>query len=172
MSDHDAQSLIISTDYSHVPINKFKTIRKISKFTISDFLDKLSCESWDSIFNSEDVDAMFNSLLNIHLRIFYSSFPLKKVINRNSNDNNWITSGIKISCRHKREFYLICRNSNNLELKIHCLEYCKILSNVIKEAKRIFCDKKIQNSSNKCKTTWDIIKKLTNNQHFHMIYKS
>jgi len=29
MSDHDAQLLIISTDYSHVPIHKFKTIRKI-----------------------------------------------------------------------------------------------------------------------------------------------
>jgi len=45
MSDHDAQLLIISTDYSHVPIHKFKTIRKVNKFTISDFIDKLSCES-------------------------------------------------------------------------------------------------------------------------------
>ena len=45
-----------------------KTIRKINKFTISDFIDKLSCESWDSIFNSEDINAMFNSFLNIYLR--------------------------------------------------------------------------------------------------------
>jgi len=36
MSDHDAQLLIISTDYSHVPIHKLKTIRKINKFTTSD----------------------------------------------------------------------------------------------------------------------------------------
>ena len=52
MSDHDAQLLIISTHYSHVPINKLKTIRKINKFTISDFIDKFSCKSWDYIFNS------------------------------------------------------------------------------------------------------------------------
>ena len=91
MSDHDAQLLIISTHYSHVPKHKLKTIRNINKFTISDFIDKLSCESWDSIFNSEDVKAMFNSFLNIYFRIFNSSFPLKKAINRNNNDNNWIT---------------------------------------------------------------------------------
>jgi hypothetical protein len=90
-SDHDAQLLIISTDYSHVPIHKLKTIRKINRFTISDFIDKLSCESWDSIFNIENVKAMFNSFLNIYLRIFNSSFPLRKVINRNNNDNSWIT---------------------------------------------------------------------------------
>ena len=108
---------------------------------------------------------MFNSFLNIYLRIFYSTFPLKKVINRNNNDNNnWITLGMKTSCKHKRKLYLTCRNSNNLELKRHYQVHCKILSNVIKEAKRIW-QKKIQKSSNKCKTTWDIIKKLCNTQH-------
>ena len=78
VSDHDAQILTISTDYSYIPTHRSKTVRKISKYTISDFIDKLSCESWNSIFNSEDVNAMFNSFLNIYLRIFYSSFPLKK----------------------------------------------------------------------------------------------
>ena len=107
MSDHDGQLLKISTDYSHVPVHKLKTITEINKFTISDFIDKLSCESWDSIFNSEYVNAMFNSFLNIYLRIFNSSYPIKTVINRNKNDNNLITSGIRTSCRHKRELHSI-----------------------------------------------------------------
>ena len=109
---------------------------------------------------------MFSSFLNIYLRIFYSSFPLKKVTNRNSKDNkNWITLCIKTSCRHKRELYRTYRNSNNLELKRHYRVYCKILANVIEEAKRTYYDKKIQKSRNKCKATWYIIKGLTNNQH-------
>jgi hypothetical protein len=78
LSDHDAQLLKISTEYTLVPIHKFKTVQKINKYKISDFIAKLSCESWDSTFNSEDVKTMFNSFLNIYLRIFYSSFPLKK----------------------------------------------------------------------------------------------
>ena len=85
---------------------------------------------------------MFNSFLNIYLRIFYSSFPLKIVFNRNNNDNNWIALGIKTSCRRNRELYLLCRNSNNLELKRCYQVYCKILSNVIMEAKRIYYDQK------------------------------
>ena len=95
LSGHDAQLLTISTDYFYIPTHRSKTVRKINKYTVSDFIDKLSCESWDSIFNSEDVNAMFNSFLNIYLRIFYSNFTLKKVTNCNNNDNNWVTLGVK-----------------------------------------------------------------------------
>ena len=60
MSDHNAQLLTINTEYSNVPIRRSKTVRKIHKSTIPDFIDKLISESWDSIFNSEDVNIMFN----------------------------------------------------------------------------------------------------------------
>ena len=40
LSDHDAQLLKISTKYTLVPIHKFKTVRKINKCTISDFIAK------------------------------------------------------------------------------------------------------------------------------------
>jgi hypothetical protein len=79
VSEHDAQLLIISIDYFHVPIHRVKTVRKINKYAISDFIIKLSYKSQDSIFSSDDVNALFNSFLNAYLRIFYSSFPLKKV---------------------------------------------------------------------------------------------
>jgi len=78
VSDLDDQLLIIGTDCSHVPIHTVKTARKINKYTISDFINKLSGELWDFIFSSDDVNAMFNSFFNNYLRIFYSSFPLKK----------------------------------------------------------------------------------------------
>jgi len=88
LSDHDAQLLMFSADYSHIPTQKSKTIRKISKNMISDFINKLSNESWDTIFTSDDVHAMFNSILNIYLRILYSSFPPKRELNRNNNNDN------------------------------------------------------------------------------------
>ena len=67
--------------------------------------------------------------------------------------------------RHKRELYLISRNSNDEKLKRHYQAYCKILHKVIKEAKKLCYDTKIKKLNNKCKTTWEIIKKLTNNHH-------
>ena len=97
---------------------------------ISDFINKLCNVSWDTIFNSDDVNAMFNSFLNIYLSIIYSSFLKKRVINSNNNDNNnWITLGIKTSCRYKWELYLAYRNSNNLELKSttrYNVKFCRL----------------------------------------------
>ena len=103
---------------------------------------------------------------HIYLRIIYCSFPPKRVINRNNDNNNWITLGIKTLCKHKRELYIAYVSSNNLELKGHYPVYCKILSNVLKEAKRMCYNKKIFKSSNKCKATWNIIKELSRKQHY------
>ena len=75
--------------------------------------------------------------------------------------------GIKTSCSHKRELYLISRNSNDDKLRRQCQAYCKILLKVIKEAKNLYYDTKIQKSNNKCKAICEIIKKQTNSHYFH-----
>jgi len=52
---------MIKNDYSHINVQESKTFTKMNKYTKSDFINKLSNESWDTIFNSDDVNAMFNS---------------------------------------------------------------------------------------------------------------
>jgi len=56
---------------------------------------------------------LFNSFLDSYLKIFYSSFPLKRV------------------------HFIAYRKSNNLDLINNYKRYCKTLSVVIKEAKKI-----------------------------------
>ena len=106
---------------------------------------------------------MFNSILNTYLRIFYSSFPLLRIKDRNYK-NNWITSGIETSCKHKRELFLLIRNDNNPAMKHYYKKYCKILTQVIKEDKRMTLSKTILKSNNKSKTTWNIINELLGKQ--------
>jgi 23S rRNA pseudoU1915 N3-methylase RlmH len=67
-------------------------------------------------------------------------------------------------CKHTRELYIVHRNSNNSELSNYYKKYCKIIPRVIKEVKRLQYDNKIQNSNNKNKTIWDIVKSETNNK--------
>jgi len=105
------------------------------------------------------VNIVFNSFLNTYLRIFPSSFPLIRNKSKN-NKNNLINLGIKNACKRKREPFLLCRNSKNLDLKQYYNTYCKILANIIKEAKRITYNKIIVKSNNKSKTTWSIINEL------------
>ena len=92
LSDHNAQILTLNIS-AHRYRERLHFIRKIYKHTIPDFIYKLSNESWDCVSDSEDVDLMFNSFLNIYLRIFDSSFPLIRSKSR-KNKLDWLTSGI------------------------------------------------------------------------------
>ena len=101
----------------------------------------LSYENWEEIFMEDDASTSFNKFQNIILRLFYSCF-IKNQIKTNSNSRPWITKGIKTSCTRKRELYLMMRdntNTNNTEMehKMYYKRYCKLLSTVTKEAKKI-----------------------------------
>jgi hypothetical protein len=133
---------------------------QINEFTISEFKLNLSYESWDVIFTEENVDSLFNSFLNTYLKIFHHSFSLKKVYHSQHN-KAWITTGIKISSQHKRDLYLLCRSTNNPKLKSHYKTYCRILSDVIKTAKKLYYNKLVTNSNNKAKSIWNIVKMET-----------
>ena len=131
-------------------ISKTQSIRKFIKFSISQFAINLSYEKWDNIFIEENVNIVFNNFHNIYLRIFNSSFPLEKIYST-QNNKPWLTIRIKTSCQHKRELYLISRDSINSKLKAHYKSYCLILSTVIKAAKQLYCNNKISKSNSKIK---------------------
>ena len=135
LSDHDAQSLIIRNIFEQNCNTYFYYNRKIDKLSIIDFNTELSYESWEDIFAEKNVDSTFNNFLNTYLRIFYSSFPLKKVHYKSCN-KAWLTPGIKTSCINKKKLFLIQRNSNDPNLSRYYKRYCRILSNVIKLAKK------------------------------------
>jgi hypothetical protein len=77
-------------------------------------------------------------------------------------NNSCITPGIRISCRHKKCLYLCTRDSDDTNLKNYYKQCCKTLTGVIKETKRYVYNNQITNSTNKTKTTWNIIKAETN----------
>jgi hypothetical protein len=158
--------LTISTSVSYIPVWKLKTVRNFNNAAISHFINILSNESWDTVFNNEDVNDMYNSFSNYYLRIFNLSFPLQTVmIRKNPTNNKWITKGIKIPCNNERKLYLACRHHNIEEIKRYSRIYSNILANVIREVKKIYYNKKILRSNNKYKTTWDIVKEVSGHQH-------
>jgi hypothetical protein len=83
-----------------------------------------------------------------------------------THNNKWITIGIRNSCKHKRELYLLSRNSSDALLKNHYKTYCRILKNVIAEAKKQYYSKQILFSHNEMKTIWDITKSVTGKLNF------
>jgi hypothetical protein len=69
---------------------------------------------------------------------------------------------LKPSSNCKRQLYLLSNNSNDINLIKYCKQYCKILAKVITEAKGSKYNNQIINSTNKMKTTLNIIKSETN----------
>lgn len=158
LSDHDAQILVLRSLYPG-QFSGAKFERTVNQQTTTDFIFALSSESWSNIFNIDDVNQMYNSFLNTYLRIFNASFPLTRVVNH-IKGNQWITAGILISCKRKRELFLLCRTSNNPVLKQYYKKYCNMLVKVIRVAKRMTYSARISASHNKTKTTWNILNEL------------
>jgi hypothetical protein len=104
---------------------------------MEEFKIRLIYELWDSIFSNNDnmdVDSLFNIFLNNYLRIVYTSFPHQKITER-GKIRQWITLGIKTSWNHKRQLYLITKDSKNINLIKYYKQYSKILARVITKVK-------------------------------------
>ena len=163
LSEHDAQVLRIINVNLMLQKHRIYTIRSINNYSIEEFKTKLSYESWDSIFSCDgtiDTDTLFNLFHNNYLRIFYTNFPSHKIIDR-SNNNSWLTRGIRISCNRKRCLYLLTKDSDDIILKNYYKQYSKILTSVTKEAKKYMYNERVINSTNKMKTTWNTVKAET-----------
>ena len=159
LSDHDAQIITLQVTYNMLNSHSPGYSRKFTKSTIAEFQYQLSFESWNSVFETEDVNDMFNTFLNSFLRIFYSSFPLIKINKKLGADNSWMTKAIRISCKRKRTLYTLTRNCNDSSLMKYYKDYCKVLSKVILQAKKMHYENQIKNAQNKNKKTWELINK-------------
>ena len=167
LSDHDAQVLSLLNITAPNDNNELYSYRTINKHSLEEFQINLSYETWENVFNNNnnnDTNRIFNNFLNTFLRLFYTSFPNRRTkLKQDSRD--WLTAGIKTSCTNKRRLYLLSRESNDPKLKTHYKKYCKILSAVITLAKILHYNKILANSSNKPKTTWNIVKSITNTKN-------
>jgi len=88
--------------YIYIYSNKFPfkyRIGLINSETIIYCQTVLNKETWGCVYIDKDTNHLFNSFLCIFLNIFQVGFPLQYTSMRDKN--NWITQGIKISCKHK-----------------------------------------------------------------------
>jgi hypothetical protein len=103
------------TSFSHSPLSLFSpgvTIFCIvapglmspvaDNYSVQKFTDLLSYENWGGIFQENNVNLSFNSFLNTYLRIFHTSFLIKR-IPKSIKPKPWLTTGIRNSCANKRK---------------------------------------------------------------------
>ena len=103
-----------------------KKTRLMDDNSIANFQSYLKEEAWDSVYNSFDVNNIFNNFHCILLRHFESKFPISYKSYR-PNHNGWITKGIRISCQRRRDLYSIYRYFNSPKVNELYKKYSAIL---------------------------------------------
>ena len=164
LSDHDAQLLVLYEAITNNHIPHFAIIRQINDSTIAQFKLNLSYENWTKTFTEDNTDTNFKNFLNTYLRIFNCTFPYKRIY-PNKNRNAWIMKGIRISCKHKEALYILSKKTQSSDLRSYYKTYSKILSEVIRTAKKIHYNNLFNRSHNKVKTMWNFVKTETNKQN-------
>ena len=81
---------------------------------------------------------MFKNFLNTYLRCFNACFLKVNISKTNLTRSGWITNGIKTSCKRKKELFVLCKITNNYNLKLYYKKYCLILTKVIRKAKKLY----------------------------------
>jgi len=108
---------------NHEEINKFllkQGTRLINNETITNFQTQLEKkETWEAIYKDTCSNRMSIAYLCTFLKIFEASFPLKYKGTKEKKD--WITQGIKISCKLKEIFISSLRTAMIKEQK--CVIY-------------------------------------------------
>jgi len=78
LSDHDAQIMALSDIMCSPPKQPPTYIRIIDNNSTRKFSELLTYENWKGVFQDMDVNQILNSFQSTYLRIFYSSFPIRK----------------------------------------------------------------------------------------------
>ena len=111
-------------------ISTYKT-RLFTSEAIDLFQKLLQEETWELVYPDHNINNSFNQFLSIYLNIFESSFPI--VYHNKHNDNAWITSGIRMSCKRKRSLFLLSQNCNDSKLQLYYKHYCLILKKLLRK---------------------------------------
>jgi len=117
LSDHDAQLLTLNDLVQPISITKPIYIRNINKLTTAEFQSLLSEELWEDVFGVTDVNIMFKNFLNTYLRCYNTCFLKVNISKSNQTRSGWITKGITVSCKKKKELFVLCKITNNYNLK-------------------------------------------------------
>lgn len=169
LSDHDTAQMLtfpLKQIQNQARYNFYK--RDYSLDNIKKFKECIGNLSWSDAYAKNDLNLAFNSFHELVCLFHNLCFPRIKIkVNLNSKrKQTWITKGLKQCCKTKRYLRFKYYKSKNVRNKTKYIKYSKILQKCIYSSKKNANIKFINNSENKCKAVWRVIKdEIMDNTH-------
>lgn len=160
LSDHDmAQMLNFPVSNKHIiPTKVIIYKRCYNNEYVNKFRQYLSQISFSHIECNSNLNSAFEEFHTLFCTIYNLCFPLKKItIKRSHKLSNWVTKGLRKSCKTNRTYRYKYYTSKSRSDKIKYRDYNKLLKTCIAKAKRYSNNRTVLRSKNKCKATWNVI---------------
>lgn len=161
-SDHKAQKIVIDSEKEVINQHRYIPFTITRRFTNDSNINELKT----ALFDSSVLKAA-----NLNFKLFFSEFirlcntyiPVtqRKCMPRQAC-KSWITQGIIQSRKKLFSLYEHIQFSNSDSLREYTRMYSKIYKRVCVQAKQLYLKERILHSKNKIKTSWEIIRELSN----------
>lgn len=157
LSDHMAQKISFQINES-TPKERPKVEKRIITERSLYLIDEeLKTTDWTPVTNSQEIDSCYEQFHNI-LNSVINKYAPKRVVTVKEKSEIWITEEIKTLSKIKRQLYegMVNGKVDREAYKSFCIRMKKEIDN---SKKRMFEDQ-LQNTTNKSKAMWDIVKQL------------
>ena len=140
----------------------------MSNFVLDNFLDELH-EKLTHLFNTSyiTVNELYDSFVAIFAEVVDKFAPMKKASRKEKilKLKPWISNGLLKSIKIKNKmFKLLYKNRDDLALKERYESYRNTLNRVIRQSKRNYYHKILDENKGNSKTTWDVVNELVNHK--------
>ena len=126
------------------------------------FFEQLESNDWLQLPGHNDPKMCYDSFLNKCFQIYNTCFPLKKLKGKNQSRKPWLSKGLLKSVKRKNKLYKQYLSDPSSQKKALHKEYRNKLNHSLRIAKRLYYDKKLNESKNNLRATWRVLNDLIN----------
>ena len=159
-SDH--YSIIVISDFTLCSSKENKSIikREFTNKNKSKLNKKLRLQSWDYLFNSENVQLAYTYFHNQIRYMYEECFPESRIQITYSYRLPWMTNNIRTSIKQKHNLYAIYVNNPTEENNIKYKTYKNKLTSIMRKSERNYFEEQIEHNNHDLRKSWKTIKEI------------
>ncbi|KAF9798488.1 hypothetical protein SFRURICE_012516, partial [Spodoptera frugiperda] len=157
LSDHTAQLLKCPVKPTFILKSWYVQKRDYSSDNIKKFKECLVSLKFNDVYSHSDPNLAFNEFHELFTLFYNLCFPIVNIKITNRERPQWVTKGLKICCKRKRQLLWQYRKKPTEENKNKFLSLSARLNQIIRLTQKTRNDYYINNAINKSQATWKII---------------
>lgn len=163
LSDHTAQMLKCPVKKTCILKSWYIFRRDYSFDNLDKFNNYLKSLHFEDVYTNNNANDAYNNFLDSFKMLYDLCFPIIKIKIPAIKRARWITRGIRVCSRRKRELLYAYRIKPCISTKNKYKEYSKRFKKIIKLTQKSKNDYYIKTADNKSKATWKVISKIKSN---------